>query len=488
MEQEIHTDAGTRGGITPNANVQAAVAQMWEVIRRAGEILISVREDNQALTARVATLEQRVGGQEDYVSGMQSEAEALRAELAGRDEDIAVLRMAVEQSERDRVAGETAVGELRDRVDRYEETIRRLTLRIAEQEEHIGVISRTAEQYAQAQEALAGASQQEAALSATIAELRDKLAAALTASKDADFLRAELVRRNTELNSRINEALHHKERAAEFENKLYELQQVQTSLREARAALHALGEELDAAKLIAQQSARAAEHYEELQQRLEELQQQLEESQSMEQELLVRIQQLHDDNDVVRRRAEEQQTHIVELSGQLIQLRAHIHESEKSTIGSSATMELLAGELEVLRSQAEREAVELRLLQAERDTTELARLVAEEECAVLRQKCAELAEELQHTARMSVSRDVIEEKEAQIVELLLRVEEKERDTEQLRRRLDDVQTVGSLFSIARQDTAGAGVVPEERSAVIASVQALLQRVEHVLRAEPESGH
>lgn len=473
MEKEITTSdvSGTRG-VKPNANVQSAVAQLWDIIRKAGEALIAVRSDNAGLTARLAIVQGELYSYKERIAGLDQERENSRSVVAMRDEELQALRTALEQAEQTTVGQRAMMEEYADRMERYEETIRRLTIQVDTQATEIDTLQKQNGEYEAFQVEVEQSRTDVHTLTQTVASLQGQLATATKVAQDADYLRAEVVRRNTELHARIKEALEHKERVAELENKVFELGALQTAVQQAKEQLQTVQSEYAAALLAREEAEQRAEQRE---QQHTELQALLEKSRVVEGELLARMQQLHDDNDTYRSLAEEQQQHVIELSEQVLQLKAAMPQYEES----SAVLKERITELQQQLQQAEREnattAEHQKVVLNEKEAIESVLRQTTDECEHLRTTCAALRQELQDIAKGAVSKEFIEEKEAQLAELRSQLHDKGQEVEKMQRQLDAAYNAGSLFT--------SGTSANERDAVIASVEALLQKVEHVLEAD-----
>lgn len=470
MEKGTTTGDAVARGVKPNADVQSAVAQLWEIIRNAGELLVAVREDNNSLAARLQQAREQVEENRTAIAGIGDEREHFRAQLATRDEEIAVLRSALAEAEKNVAGRDGSLAEQSDRLERYEETIRRLTAELDTRNSTVEELQGRLAEHHDAQEELERMRSEAGTLNATIIELRGKLTATTTAAKDAEYLRAELVRRNTELNARIKEAMQYRERTAELESKLFEHKKMQADFAETRRQLETLQEEL-------QNGTEAEQRAQQYEGECRELRLRLEESRAMEAELLARIQQLHDDGDVHRHIAEEQQKHVVELSGQVLQLKAVTPRYEEQIDGLNAR--ILALEEQLRDARGTLEARELTLRSA-KEAAEQALLSHRQEHEQLEARYEALQEELRDISQGTITRDFIEEKQVLVSELRTKLQEKEQEAEKLRIQLDAAYTSGSLF------TAGAPAADaEERDTVIAAVQDLLKKVEHALEEKEQ---
>ncbi len=161
--------------LRPSPELETAVTKLWGVVRQAGEIIVSLREDNRHLVLRLAEVEEG-NGQE------QSQSAADDSEVRRR---LAELEQEAMQSAR-----------LRDELREREESIADLKQQLAGAED------------------LLTAAQEETAVLRRESEVRQRDV------QDSAFLKAELVSRNAELNARQNEILELQNQLAEVEDKL----------------------------------------------------------------------------------------------------------------------------------------------------------------------------------------------------------------------------------------------------------------------------
>lgn len=463
MEQGITTsDMQSSRGVKPNAEVQLAIAHLWDTIRKAGEILVAVRSDNAGLAARLSIVQSELHSYKERIAGLDEEREREQAALSVRDQELNTLREALEQAEKTARGQRSMMEEYADRTERYEETIRRLTVQVDAQATEI----ETLQQEHSDSEALRAEAEVQSSnvhtLTQTVASLQSQLAVATKKAEDADYLRAEVVRRNTELNARIKEAFEYKERAAELENKVFELGALQTALHQAKEQIQELQGENVAALLAHEEAQQRADDSEALRAELHALREQ---SRTSETALQQQVQQVQEESDTYRTLAEEQQERANHLAEQLQQLQETVPQYEHS-----------ATELHTRVAELQQHVEQVR---RDKETAEQAQQQLAEQCEQLRHTCNSLRQELQESSKGVVSKDFIEEKEALLAELRAQLQSKEQEVEKMQRQLDTAYTTGSLFTSAAPDNA--------RSAVIASVEALLHKVERALETENEKG-
>lgn len=473
MEKGITTgDVHGSRGVKPNAEVQLVVAQLWDTIRKAGEILVTVRSDNAVLSAKLTNAQGELHSYSERIAGLDEEREQGRVAIEERDQAVRTLREALEQAEKTALGQRAMMEEYADRLERYEETIRRLTTQVDVQTGEIEQLQQQNSEY-EARHAEAERHHTEAqTLTQTVASLQKQLAVVTKKADDADYLRAEVVRRNTEMHARMKETLEYKERAAELENKIFEFGTVQAALRQAKEELQAARGECTAALLARDDAEQRAEHAEA---QCAELRALVEESRVSESALQQRVQQLQDDGDTYRGLAEEEQERIVQLAEQMQQLQSAIPQYKEGAVALNERIAELQQQVEQAEREKEEATAQLQDAQRERHDAEKLLQHTKEECEQLRSTCIFLRQEVQDIAKGVVSKDFIEEKEAQLADLRTQLHNREQEVEKMQRQLDAAYTTGSLFSL----TASAST----RDTVIASVESLLHKVEHALESE-----
>lgn len=373
MEKGTTTGDVTVRGVKPNANVQSAVAQLWDNIRNAGEVLVAVREENRSLSGKLRQAETALQENRDAIAGIDAEREAFRAQLAARDAEITALQLARADAEENMAARDTSLSEYTDRLERYEETIRRLTAELDTQDRTVKELQSKLEERHTAHEELERMRSEAGTHNATIIELREKLAANSTAAKDAEYLRAELVRRNTELNARIKEAMHHRERSAELESKLFEFNRVQAAFAQTREQLETVQAELQTAIQAGLDAGEQIQKYEE---ECQVLRTQLDENQQLEKERLAEL-----EDKLLN--FEQEQSAFAQTREQLEAVQAELQTAVQAGLDAEARIQQYEEECNALRSRLDEnrnlEAELLTRIQQLNDDSDVYRRLAEEQ-------------------------------------------------------------------------------------------------------------
>jgi chromosome segregation ATPase len=178
MNNHWHSNNTNEAEVQPRAEFQAAVMKLWESVRRSGQLIQSLNRDNEHLTAKLGEMDQHMRERSSAVAELQVRLGTLEGDLLAYENLQTNYRLS-------------------------QENVSEAFLKIQQLERENG-------------------------------ELRQQVESFAELEKSLSILQKEIVRRNAEMNSRINETFKLKSQIAELESKAFELNNLRAQLDEAQ--------------------------------------------------------------------------------------------------------------------------------------------------------------------------------------------------------------------------------------------------------------
>lgn len=175
---ENHWHSNSEQDIQPRAEFQAAIMKLWESVRRSGQLIQSLNRDNEHLSQKLGEMDQHMRERASSLAELQVRLGTLEGDLS-------------------------AYENLQTNYQMSQENVNEAFLKIQHLEREN-------------------------------ADLRQQVESFAELEKSLSILQKEIVRRNAEMNSRINESFKMKSQIAELESKVFEMNNLRSQLDEAR--------------------------------------------------------------------------------------------------------------------------------------------------------------------------------------------------------------------------------------------------------------
>lgn len=227
----------TPNGTKPSAEVQAAVMQLWNAVRESANVLAKLNVDKAALQKKNAKFEEQVQQHATAADKMQAYIEHLQAEALQQRAEIESLTQVLQQAGAAAQTQEQMVQDLRRTLLEHENAITRKDAELERTVVRMQEVDALTTALQQRNEEFAALSLQHNDLQTRLQRGAGQERELEQTKSDIVLLQAELVRRNTEINTRYNEVVEYKSHFAELEDRTLNQQRIVESLRAENARL-----------------------------------------------------------------------------------------------------------------------------------------------------------------------------------------------------------------------------------------------------------
>lgn len=228
----------------PSAEVQAAVMQIWNVLREARHNILTLEEEKLLVAKKNEKLEEQLQQHAVAASKLQTYIEHLQAESRQRLQETDILKSHLESALTQIQNQKMSVSTLEEKLAEQQSIITAQQgdlEQIVHQKTEIKTLYELMEEkeseLTTLQQQLDIAGEQTALLEKELLQQQSQNRLVEQLQQDLEIVRAELVRRNTEINLRYNEITEYKDRITELESRLLKAEQIiSTTSGEAKEA------------------------------------------------------------------------------------------------------------------------------------------------------------------------------------------------------------------------------------------------------------